>query len=126
MDQAMQFIFAALNLILALLAVIISLLAYDVSRARQPFTMSDAVAGVAVLTYNHIWPVVVESVFVFEVGGLDFVGDELGEGERQLTRDQQKSLDCQEINPGNAVTVQYRRKWGRKVRYWTAPLRVVS
>lgn len=122
----MQLIFSTLNLVVAVLAVIFALLAYDVSRARQLFTLSDAVAGIAVLTYNHIQPIIVESVFIFEVRGLDFVDDEIGEGEREFRRDWQKSFECRGISPGNAVSVKYRRKRGRKERYWTTPLRVVS
>lgn len=64
MDLATELILAALNLVLALAAVVLALLAYDVSRARHPFTMSDAVAGVAVLTYNHIRPIWIDEVWV--------------------------------------------------------------
>ncbi|WP_298045173.1 hypothetical protein [uncultured Citricoccus sp.] len=125
MELATELVLGALNLVLALAAVVLALLAYDVSRARHPFTMSDAVAGVAVLTYNHIRPVWVDEVWVHHWKGLPPM-DGKGAWDRWIQRDEQVAVDCSEISPGNYFVIQYRRKPGKKERYWTAPLRVVD
>lgn len=109
----------AVILLVGLATLVAALLGWAEARARAPFAVTAANAGVFGVERTRYWPVVVASVFVPHHVRLPTANEAGYEGPFDMGRGDQIFLTLEGAEPPVDVVVQYRNRWGRKERYWT-------